>query len=36
MLTHSQEIEKINSSMMRMLKNVNTENQMLDREIQRM
>lgn len=36
MLTHSQEIEKINSSMLRMLKNINTENQMLEREIQRM
>lgn len=36
LLTHSQEIESINSSILRMLKNINTENQVLDREIERM
>lgn len=36
MLTHNQEIEKMKTSMMRMLKNTSQENQVLDREIERM
>ena len=33
---HAAEIEKINSSILRTLKNTNNENKMLDREIERM
>ena len=35
-ILHSQEIEKINNSILRTLKNTNNENKMLDREIERM
>ena len=36
MLTHNHEIEKINNSILKMLKNTNVENRVLDREIERM
>jgi len=36
MAVHSQEIEKINNSILRTLKNTNNENKLLDREIERM